>query len=536
MTATNPLLTRRAVLQIAIESAYRTEAAVGANDAIYVEDPNYELDINVLERNFARDDLSPLATIVGRRLASMTFTTELKSNGNPLTGNASQAALITRLFRASGYSMTEMPGPGVSTVFTVGVHNNLVEWEQSSGDPATDTLTIDDVPTADEEVVIGDITYIWKAAPANPYEVDIGADASSSAANLRAAINGGAGSGTAYGAGTVAHPDVVATGAGGSVIVTANYPGTWGNSIVATTDMATAGDWGGAGVLAGGANAASNTDVIAYHLEVTTGGASGVAQITVTSDTEGEGNAAAAVTTGTPFTVGSKGLTLTPTFTGNLVQGQKWTLWLLPAGLKLDPVSDDFESLTMVLNMDGVEHKMLGSFGTFTITAEAGDYARVEWEFQGTFEETVDAELPICNYETSLPHQVELARLRVENFYAIVNALNYTQGNDIQIRPDVSSAEGYIGTRIVARTPEGGIDPEAELVASHDFWGKMGAATRMPFQMRIGIEPGNTIWFLAPSTQYTGLTYQDRNGIRTYDASLRFSRVFGNDEVSFFFC
>ena len=41
----------------------------------------------------------------------------------------------------------------------------------------------------------------------------------------------------------------------------------------------------------------TNTDVIAYYIEVTTGGASGVAQITVTSDTAGEGLAAAAITT-----------------------------------------------------------------------------------------------------------------------------------------------------------------------------------------------------------------------------------------------
>ena len=221
-------------------------------------------------------------------------------------------------------------------------------------------------------------------------------------------------------------------------------------------------------------------------------------------------------------------------WTGNLVVGQKWTVWLQPTGLRLDPISDNFESLTMVLNMDGVQHKMLGSFGTFTMTAEAGDYAKIEWEFQGTFEDPTDVAMPICNYEKSLPQQVELARLRVDGEYTIVNAFNYTQGNDIQIRPDVSSNEGYVGTRIVSRAPEGGIDPEAELVANHDFWGKMGRAERMTLQMRVGTEPGNTVWFLAPSVQYTGLTYQDRNGIRTYDAQMKFSRVLGNDEFSIF--
>ena len=64
MTVAAPLLTRRAVLQVAMESTYRTEATVGANDALYVEEPDYAVDVNLLERNFARDDISPLANIV----------------------------------------------------------------------------------------------------------------------------------------------------------------------------------------------------------------------------------------------------------------------------------------------------------------------------------------------------------------------------------------------------------------------------------------------------------------------------------------
>ena len=106
MTVAAPLLTRRAVLQVAMESTYRTEASVGANDALYVEEPDYAVDVNLLERNFARDDISPLANIVGRRTASLKFTTELKGNGAQNSGVAADAPLIARLFRASGYSLT----------------------------------------------------------------------------------------------------------------------------------------------------------------------------------------------------------------------------------------------------------------------------------------------------------------------------------------------------------------------------------------------------------------------------------------------
>ena len=96
--------------------------------------------------------------------------------------------------------------------------------------------------------------------------------------------------------------------------------------------------------------------------------------------------------------------------------------------------------------------------------------------------------------------------------------------------------EGYIGTRIVARAPEGGVNPEADLVANYDFWSQLANASRMPFQMRVGSEAGNTVWVIAPGAQYSGLTYADRQGILTYDAGLKFPAYTTNDEIGFFFC
>ena len=124
----------------------------------------------------------------------------------------------------------------------------------------------------------------------------------------------------------------------------------------------------------------------------------------------------------------------------------------------------------------------------------------------------------------------------MHEFNAVVEKFHFNQGNDIQIRPDVSSSEGYIGTRLVSRKPEGGINPEADLVANYDFWAKFTAAARLPFQMRVGSMAGNTVWIVAPGVQYTGMTYADRNGILTYDAGLKFPGYTDNDEVQFHFC
>ena len=288
--------------------------------------------------------------------------------------------------------------------------------------------------------------------------------------------------------------------------------------------------------LTGGVNLATNTDAIEYVLTCTTAGASGSAQITVTSDTSGEGNSAAAVTSGSPFTLGTKGLTVTPTWTGNLTLGMTWSVWLMPAGIQLSPVSDNFQSMTLVMHKDGVKHVMPGAFGTFEVTAQAGNFATIKWTFTGSWVAPVDDPNPAPVFERTLPSQVQFARLNIGGFQATVEKMTFNQGNDVQIRPDVSSADGYNGTRIVSRKPEGGINPEADHVANYDFWGTFAAATEVPFQMRVGNAAGNTVWCIFPNAQYSGLTYADRNGILVYDAGLRFARSNGNDEAFFYFC
>ena len=179
---------------------------------------------------------------------------------------------------------------------------------------------------------------------------------------------------------------------------------------------------------------------------------------------------------------------------------------------------------------------MPGAYGTFEITAQAGNYATVKWTFTGTYVEATDDPNPTPSFERQWPSQVEVARLQIGGFAAIVEKMTFNQANDVQVRPDVSAPDGYNGVRITSRKPEGGINPEADLVSNNDFWGQFAAYDGMPFQIRVGAVAGNTVWMLFPQTQYSGLTYQDRNGILTYDAGLRFARTYGNDEVCLYFC
>ena len=121
---------------------------------------------------------------------------------------------------------------------------------------AQGTLTLADNVTADDEVTIGSITYKFVAEPAAAYDVAIAGSASDTIDNLIAAITAGEGVGTAYGTGTVAHPDVTAAaGDNDTMTVTALVKGAAGNAI-GTTDPTDDGDVisFGAAALAGGIN------------------------------------------------------------------------------------------------------------------------------------------------------------------------------------------------------------------------------------------------------------------------------------------
>lgn len=102
---------------------------------------------------------------------------------------------------------------------------------------AQGNLTFTGVPANGDTVTCGTkdgitaATYTFKTALAAAYDVLIGTDAATCAANLVAAINAGAGAGTVYGTGTLANNDLAAYAEPGAIVnVVANVPGSAGNS------------------------------------------------------------------------------------------------------------------------------------------------------------------------------------------------------------------------------------------------------------------------------------------------------------------
>ncbi|TIP38615.1 MAG: hypothetical protein E5X77_31675 [Mesorhizobium sp.] len=136
-----------------------------------------------------------------------------------------------------------LPAFSVVGLAASGLSLALATFAYASGRMASGRLVFSGAGTADDTITIGTTVYTLKAAPTTVAgQVKIGATAAETASNLIAAINGGAGAGTAYGSQTVPHPDVAAqSDAAGIVGIVAKQAGSAGNAIATTeTGSATA--------------------------------------------------------------------------------------------------------------------------------------------------------------------------------------------------------------------------------------------------------------------------------------------------------
>jgi hypothetical protein len=279
--------------------------------------------------------------------------------------------------------------------------------------------------------------------------------------------------------------------------------------------------------------AVSAPEMVGYTIMVTTGGVSGTAMVSITphDPTLDTAEVNQTVTSGTPLTVGSLGLQATPTFAGSLVVGQSWFVSAMPPGIALTPISIGATSVALQFFVDGSLHLMTGCFGTFSIKADAGQFATVDFDFMGFYEPYVDQTLPSPTYTTLPPPPFMGASLGLGTFQPIATSFTFDIGVKVDERDSFSSPNALYGFIITERDAKGGLDPEATSAATNDFWDEMAAATSIPMIATIGSQAGNRIGFIAPNMQYTGLTYKDRNSIRAYDASLAFSQVVADDEV-----
>ncbi len=210
---------------------------------------------------------STLANLAGAINASST-------NGQAAGTTYGTGTVANALVKATGSTATSLNlqamntgaignSDATSTAWTAGSFGAADLTGGVSVRQASGTLTVPPpLPTAGQTVTIGGTTYTFAAAITAQSAADtvlIGADISSTLANLAGAINAastnGQAAGTTYATGTVANATVTATGSTPTALtLQALNSGAAGNSDTTTTNWA-AGSFGGAGDLVGGLDA-----------------------------------------------------------------------------------------------------------------------------------------------------------------------------------------------------------------------------------------------------------------------------------------
>lgn len=195
-------------------------------------------------------------------------------------------------------------------------------------------------------------------------------------------------------------------------------------------------------------------------------------------------------------------------------------------------------TMTIAAYRDGLRKLMKGARGNLKYTGKGGEPGMLEFEFIGVDVDVTDVALPTpSGVEATVPFPLLSAAFSVAGFSALISQIQFDLANVLQRRGDINQASGFISTLLTSREPKGSFDPEDELVADHDFYGRWKANTTGVVTWKHGLTAGNIVTFSIPKAQYIKIAEGDRGGIATLAADFVMQRntTGGDNELSIAF-
>lgn len=198
------------------------------------------------------------------------------------------------------------------------------------------------------------------------------------------------------------------------------------------------------------------------------------------------------------------------------------------------PVSSSHESVTIYYFSDGGKlYKLTGCRGNVSFAMEAGGIIKANFTMTGHCAQPTDVSAGAVTYDSTVPPAIVAGTFSVNTYAATIGALNFDMSNTVATPPDINASDGYAEIRITSRDPNGSIDPEEVLIATHDFESEYRAGTSMAISIgSIGGSAGNIINVDMPAVYYREMSMGDRDGIRTLELPFGMAESTTNDEIS----
>lgn len=204
-------------------------------------------------------------------------------------------------------------------------------------------------------------------------------------------------------------------------------------------------------------------------------------------------------------------------------------------GFEYLPASDSIPSLTVAALIDGIRHRLVGARGTVTIDTVAGEPAFFNFSFEGVYLGTDDSALLTPTYDATVPPTFLGVGFTMDDDYQpCFTSLGVDLGNVLEARRCAKAENGAISVLLTGRSPTATIDPELDLVANFDFFGKLRSGDEGRFACEWGSTAGNVLILASPKVQIDQIGPGDRNGIAIGNLTFRLSTSTvdaGDDEL-----
>lgn len=195
------------------------------------------------------------------------------------------------------------------------------------------------------------------------------------------------------------------------------------------------------------------------------------------------------------------------------------------------PKSKDFEAMTIVYNLDGVQHKMIGARGTVSARQDSRGIPVWAYTFTGLYVDVVDATVLSVDYSKFLKplavNERNTPQLILHGQSVVTESSSFDVGNTVVYRNLIN----FEGVDITDRETKGQIVFQATKVATYDWFAAVKNANTGNFSVVHGLTAGNIVEINAGKVQIVNprITDSDNKAMMNLDMNFIPTSA-GNDE------
>ena len=215
---------------------------------------------------------------------------------------------------------------------------------------------------------------------------------------------------------------------------------------------------------------------------------------------------------------------------GKLVRACGWDETInASTSVVYDPLSDNEETVTIYIYMDGQLHPITYVHGSFSMNFAALAYPKFSFAFTGIYNAPSTSAAPTPTYPTQDPLPVSNTNtptVQYDSYDAILQSATLNMNVNV-VHTDRPNEEKV---QIVDRTPGGSMSLQAPVLSTKNFFTIAKANTEAALAITHGTAAGNIVSISAPKTQLLSPSYGDENGELMLTTDLSINPNAGNDE------